>query len=157
MIRTAVRDDVPTILRFIHELAAYERAVHEVKATEEDLARDLFGPAPAAQVLIADDDAGRAVGFALWFTTYSTWLGRPGLYLEDLYVTPEARGAGHGRALLAELARIAVERGHGRVEWSVLDWNEPAIGFYKALGATPQDEWTVYRLTGEALAALGAR
>ncbi len=154
MIRTAVRDDVPTILRFIRELAAYERAEHEVRATEDDLARDLFGPQPAANVLIAED-AGREVGFALWFTSYSTWLGRPGLYLEDLYVTPDARGAGHGRALLGALARIAVERGYGRVEWSVLNWNEPAIRFYKALGATPQDDWTVYRLTGAALNALG--
>jgi len=154
MIRTAVRDDVPTILRFIRELAAYERAEHEVRATEDDLARDLFGPQPAANVLIAED-AGREVGFALWFTSYSTWLGRPGLYLEDLYVTPDARGAGHGRALLGALARIAVERGYGRVEWSVLNWNEPAIRFYKALGATPQDDWTVYRLTGAALTALG--
>jgi GNAT superfamily N-acetyltransferase len=157
VIRTAVRDDVRTILRLIHELAAYERAAHEVRATEEDLARDLFGPDPAARVLIAEDAAGRPVGFALWFTTYSTWLGRPGIYLEDLYVTPDARGGGHGRALLAELARIAVDRGYGRVEWSVLDWNEPAIGFYKSLGATPQDEWTVHRLTGEALTALGTR
>lgn len=155
MIRTAVRDDVPTILRFIRELAAYERAEHEVHATEDDLARDLFGPHPAAQVLIAEDDAGRPVGFALWFTSYSTWLGRAGIYLEDLYVTPGARGSGHGRALLGALARIAVDRGHGRVEWSVLDWNEPAIGFYKALGATAQDDWTVYRITGEALTALG--
>ncbi|UGQ12890.1 GNAT family N-acetyltransferase [Yinghuangia sp. ASG 101] len=156
MIRTAVRDDVPTILRFIRELAAYERSEHEVRTTEDDLARDLFGPHPAAQVLVAEDDTGGAIGFALWFTTYSTWLGRPGLYLEDLYVTPDARGSGHGRALLRALARIAVARGYGRVEWSVLNWNEPAIGFYKALGAAPQDDWTVYRLTGEPLATLGA-
>ncbi|NUU24229.1 MAG: GNAT family N-acetyltransferase [Streptomycetaceae bacterium] len=155
MIRTATPDDVPTILRFVRELAEYERAAHEVKATEADFARDVFGPNPAANVLIAEDAGGTPVGFALWFTTYSTWLGRPGIYLEDLYVTPTARGGGHGRALLAELARIAVARGYGRVEWSVLNWNEPAIGFYKSLGAAPQDEWTVYRLTGEALAELG--
>lgn len=155
MIRTGTQEDVPTILRFVRELAAYERAEHEVQATEADLARDLFGPAPAASVLIAEDSAGTPVGFALWFVSYSTWLGKPGVYLEDLYVTPDARGGGHGRALLRELARIAVERGYGRVEWSVLDWNEPAIGFYKALGAAPQDEWTVYRLTGKALEEFG--
>ncbi|HEY1175276.1 MAG: GNAT family N-acetyltransferase [Streptomycetaceae bacterium] len=156
MIRSAVREDVPTIVRFVYELAAYEQAPHEARATAEDFERDLFGPAPAARVLIAQDDAtGEPVGFALWFTTYSTWLGKPGIYLEDLFVTPAARGGGHGKALLTELARIAVERGYGRVEWSVLDWNEPAIGFYRKLGAAPQDEWTVYRLTGEALAELG--
>jgi GNAT superfamily N-acetyltransferase len=156
MIRTATREDVPTILRFVHELAAYEKAPEEVKAVEADFERDLFGPTPAASVLIAEDGDGNAVGFALWFTTYSTWLGKAGIYLEDLYVSPAARGGGHGRALLTELARIAVERGYGRVEWSVLDWNAPAIGFYKSLGAAPQDEWTVYRLTGDALAALGS-
>lgn len=155
MIRTAIRDDVPTILRFVRELAEYERAAHEVRATEADLERDLFGPAPAANALIAEDADGTPRGFALWFTTYSTWLGKPGIYLEDLYVTPDSRGGGHGRALLVELARIAVERGYGRVEWSVLDWNDPAIGFYKSLGAAPQDEWTVYRLTGDALETLG--
>ncbi|MEU8133910.1 GNAT family N-acetyltransferase [Streptodolium elevatio] len=157
MIRTATRDDVPTILRFVRELAEYERAAHEVHATEADLERDLFGPTPAANALIAEDADGTPQGFALWFTSYSTWLGKPGVYLEDLYVTPDSRGGGHGRALLAELARIAVERGYGRVEWSVLDWNDPAIGFYKSLGATPQDEWTVYRLTGKALDDLGRR
>ncbi|WTW92525.1 GNAT family N-acetyltransferase [Streptomycetaceae bacterium NBC_01309] len=157
MIRTATREDVPTILRFVRELAEYERAAHEVHATEADLERDLFGPAPAANALIAEDPDGTPQGFALWFTSYSTWLGKPGIYLEDLYVTPDSRGGGHGRALLVELARIAVERGYGRVEWSVLDWNAPAIGFYKALGAAPQDEWTVYRLTGKALDNLGAR
>ncbi|MBA9007464.1 MULTISPECIES: GNAT family N-acetyltransferase [Thermomonospora] len=156
MIRPAVIDDVPTILELIRELADYEKSLHEVRATEEDLRRALFGPEPKAFAHVAEQD-GRVVGFALWFLTFSTWTGTHGIYLEDLYVRPEARGGGHGRALLTELARIAVDRGYQRVEWSVLDWNEPAIGFYKALGATPQDEWTVYRLTGEALAELGRR
>ncbi|WP_018658368.1 GNAT family N-acetyltransferase [Actinomadura flavalba] len=150
MIRTAAPDDVPTIHRLIRDLAAYERVPHEVVATEDDLRAHLFGPAPALFGLIAEQD-GETVGFALWFLTYSTWLGRHGIHLEDLYVRPEARGGGHGRALLAELARIADERGYGRVEWAVLNWNDPAIGFYEALGATRQDEWSVYRLTGETL------
>ncbi|MFC0037490.1 GNAT family N-acetyltransferase [Actinomadura rayongensis] len=152
MIREATPDDVPLVLRLVHELAAYERAPHEVRATEDDLRAHLFGPDAAASALIAERD-GEPVGFAIWFRTFSTWLGRPGIHLEDLFVRPEARGGGHGRALLLELARIAVERGYGRVEWSVLDWNAPAIGFYEALGARPQDEWTVYRLTGDALRA----
>ncbi|WP_103936482.1 GNAT family N-acetyltransferase [Thermomonospora echinospora] len=154
MIRAAVPGDVPTILRLIRELADYEKALHEVRATEEDLRASLFGPEPRVFAHVAEQD-GEVVGFALWFLTFSTWMGTHGIYLEDLYVRPEARGGGHGRALLTELARIAVERGYRRVEWSVLDWNEPAIGFYKALGATPQDEWTVYRLTGQALRDLG--
>ncbi|SEF82925.1 Acetyltransferase (GNAT) family protein [Thermomonospora echinospora] len=145
---------MPTILRLIRELADYEKALHEVRATEEDLRASLFGPEPRVFAHVAEQD-GEVVGFALWFLTFSTWMGTHGIYLEDLYVRPEARGGGHGRALLTELARIAVERGYRRVEWSVLDWNEPAIGFYKALGATPQDEWTVYRLTGQALRDLG--
>ncbi|POM24741.1 putative acetyltransferase [Actinomadura rubteroloni] len=150
MIREATPDDVPLVLRLVHELAAYERAPHEVRATEDDLRAQLFGPDAAASALIAEQD-GEPVGFAVWFRTFSTWLGRPGIHLEDLFVRPEARGGGHGRALLLELARIAVARGYGRVEWSVLDWNAPAIGFYESLGARPQDEWTVYRLTGDAL------
>ncbi|TNY38473.1 GNAT family N-acetyltransferase [Thermomonospora catenispora] len=156
MIRPAVIDDVPTIAALIRELADYEKALHEVRATEEDLRRALFGPEPKVFAHVAEHDE-EVVGFALWFVTFSTWTGRHGIYLEDLYVRPHARGRGHGKALLTELARIAVERGYTRVEWSVLDWNEPAIGFYKALGAVPQDEWTVYRLTGEALAELGRR
>jgi GNAT superfamily N-acetyltransferase len=153
MIRPATPDDVPTILRFIHELAEYERAPHEVVATEDDLRRHLFGERPAVFAHIAEHE-GRAVGFAVWFLNYSTWTGRHGIYLEDLYVTPEARGFGYGRALLVELAGIADERGYGRFEWSVLDWNEPAIGFYTALGAARMEEWTVHRLAGEPLHTL---
>lgn len=153
MIRPAVPDDVPEILRLIRELAEYERALHEVKATEEQLHAMLFGDDPRAHVLIAEHE-GRAAGFAVWFLTFSTWNGTHGIYLEDLFVDPAVRGHGYGRALLTELARIADERGYERVEWAVLDWNEPAIGFYRSLGARPQDEWTTYRLTGDALAKL---
>ncbi|MGI8330996.1 GNAT family N-acetyltransferase [Actinomadura scrupuli] len=155
MIRTATPGDVPAIHRFIGELAEYEHASHEVVATEEDLRRDLFGDDPAVFAHLAVDDDGEAVGFALWFLSYSTWRGRHGIYLEDLYVTPAARGEGHGKALLTELARIADERGYGRFEWAVLDWNKPAIGFYESLGARPQDEWTVYRVAGRSLRELG--
>jgi GNAT superfamily N-acetyltransferase len=155
MIRPATANDVPTIHRFIRELAEYERAAHEVVATEEDLHRDLFGERPAAFAHVAEDGDGETVGFALWFLNYSTWRGRHGIYLEDLYVTPAARRGGQGKALLAELARVAEERGYDRFEWAVLDWNAPAIGFYKSLGAQPQDEWTVYRLTGDTLRDLG--
>jgi GNAT superfamily N-acetyltransferase len=154
-------DDVPLILTFIRELAEYERLRHEAVVTEGSLRETLFGPRPYAEVVIAELGSGtedgpgaRPVGFALFFHNYSTFLGRPGLYLEDLYVRPEARGLGVGRRLLTHLAGIARERGCGRMEWSVLDWNEPAIGFYRSLGAQPMDEWTVYRVTGEALEAL---
>ncbi|MER6731327.1 GNAT family N-acetyltransferase [Streptomyces puniciscabiei] len=157
MIRTAIPADVPVIHALIRELAEYEKAPQEARATQEQLREALFGERPAAFAHLAVDDAtGQAVGFALWFLNFSTWRGVHGIYLEDLYVRPSARGGGHGRALLTELARICVERGYGRLEWSVLDWNRPAIGFYEALGARPQDEWTVYRLTDEALAALGS-
>jgi GNAT superfamily N-acetyltransferase len=157
MIRTAVPADIPEIHAMIRELAEYERALDQARATEEMLRTALFGEHPAAFALIAEDDAsGKTVGFALWFRNFSTWRGVHGIYLEDLYVRPEARGGGHGRALLGELARICVARGYGRLEWAVLDWNEPSIGFYKALGAEPMDEWTVYRLTGEPLARLAA-
>lgn len=157
MIRTATSDDVPAILTMIRELADYERAPHEVTATEAQLRTALFGENPAVYALIAEnDDTGEAVGFAMWFLNFSTWLGRHGVYLEDLYVKPHARGEGHGRALLTRLAQIAVERGCGRVEWAVLDWNEPSIGFYKSLGAVPMDEWTIFRLTGDSLARLAA-
>ena len=149
-IRTATREDVPLILELIHELADYEKLAHEVVATEASLVATLFGPKPAAEIMIAELD-GAPVGFALYFHNYSTFLGRPGIYLEDLFVRPDARGRGVGRALLARLARIAVERGCGRLEWAVLDWNESAIGFYRKLGATAMDDWTVYRLTGDAL------
>ncbi|MEU9445908.1 GNAT family N-acetyltransferase [Streptomyces sp. NPDC048304] len=157
MIRAATADDIPAIHAMIRELAEYEKALEEAKASEEQLAEALFGARPAAFAHMAVDDAsGEPVGFALWFLNFSTWRGVHGIYLEDLYVRPAARGGGHGRALLTELARICVERGYGRLEWAVLDWNRPAIGFYEALGARPQDEWTVYRLTDGALAALGS-
>lgn len=135
------------------ELAEYERAADEVRASEEDLRRDLFGERPAVFSHIAEDPGGAVVGFSLWFLNYSTWMGRHGIYLEDLYVSPDARGGGYGKALLAELARIAVDRGYGRLEWSVLTWN-PANGFYRSIGAVPQDEWRVNRLTGGPLKEL---
>jgi len=157
MIRPATTDDVPAIHAMVRELADYERELDAAEATEEQLRDALFGPHPAAFAHIAEDDtSGSVVGFALWFLNFSTWKGVHGVYLEDLYVRPQARGGGHGKALLTELARICVERGYGRLEWSVLDWNEPSIGFYKSLGAVPMDEWTVYRLTGEPLAVLGS-
>ncbi|MFI9153006.1 GNAT family N-acetyltransferase [Streptomyces sp. NPDC053367] len=155
MIRTATPADIPVLHTLIRELAEYEKAPHEAKATEAQLHDALFGDRPAAYAHIAEDDAtGTPVGFALWFLNFSTWRGTHGIYLEDLYVRPSARGGGHGKALLTTLARLCVERGYQRLEWSVLDWNEPAIGFYRSLGAVPQDEWTVYRLTDEALTAL---
>jgi GNAT superfamily N-acetyltransferase len=154
-IRPAIEPDAATILRFVRELAEYEREPDAVVATEETLAQALFGPDPAAEALIAEQD-GVAVGFALFFHNFSTWTGRRGIYLEDLYVTPDARGSGAGKALLAALAKLAVERGCARFEWAVLDWNEPAIGFYKSLGARPMDEWTVFRLDGDALTRLAA-
>ncbi|BCM67726.1 MULTISPECIES: GNAT family N-acetyltransferase [Streptomyces] len=157
MIRTATPADVPVIHTLIRELAAYEKASEEARADEKQLREALFGERPAAFAHLAvDDESGEPVGFALWFLNFSTWRGVHGIYLEDLYVRPEARGGGHGRALLTELARICVERGYERLEWSVLNWNRPAIGFYESLGARPQDEWTVYRLTDGALAALGS-
>jgi GNAT superfamily N-acetyltransferase len=157
MIRTATPADVPTILSLIQQLADYERASDEVKATEEQLHTALFGPDAVASCLLAVRDGGpreEVVGFALWFRTFSTWLGVASIYLEDLFVEPDARGGGYGRELLTALAAVAVERGYGRVEWSVLNWNEPAQGFYRRLGARPQDEWTVWRLTGAALVEL---
>src|SRR6185312_1740204 len=152
-IRSARVDDVPIILELIRDLAAYERAPDEVIATEEQLVDVLFGERPAAEVLLAFENKS-PVGFAVYFYNFSTWLGRPGLYLEDLFVKPEKRGKGYGRALLVELAKIARDRGCGRMEWAVLDWNEPAIKFYRALGARPMDEWTVFRLTGEEISNL---
>ncbi|MEU6160085.1 GNAT family N-acetyltransferase [Streptomyces sp. NPDC047130] len=158
MIRPAVPSDVPVIHAMIRELAAYEKAPDEAVATEEQLAEALFGERPAVFAHLAVDEAtGEPAGFALWFLNFSTWRGVHGIHLEDLYVRPSARGGGHGRALLTELARLCVERGYQRLEWSVLDWNEPAIGFYRALGARPQDGWTVFRLTDEALTALGSQ
>lgn len=152
-IERAREDDLSLILSFIRELAEYERLSHEVSANEELLRVALFGERAFAEVFIAYDD-GQAVGFALFFHNFSTFLGRPGIYLEDLYVQPHARGKGIGRALLAHLARLARERHCGRLEWAVLDWNEPAIRFYKNLGAVPMTEWTVFRATGEALERL---
>ncbi|MEV4556049.1 GNAT family N-acetyltransferase [Kitasatospora sp. NPDC049285] len=157
MIRTATPADVPVIRAMIRELAEYEKAVDEARATDEQLHDALFGEHPAVFGLIAEDDAGEPVGFALWFRNFSTWRGTHGVYLEDLYVRPSRRGGGHGKALLTELARICVERGYQRMEWSVLDWNEPSIGFYKSLGAVPMDGWTVFRLTDGPLAELGAQ
>ncbi len=145
--------DAPLILDMIKGLADYEKLSHAVVATEEQIRDTLFGAKPAAEVLLAESN-GEWVGFALFFPTYSTFLAQPGLYLEDLYVKPHARGKGFGKALLTELAKIAVARGYGRVEWAVLDWNAPAIGFYKKLGAVPMDEWTTYRLTGSELQKL---
>jgi GNAT superfamily N-acetyltransferase len=153
-IRPGKRADVPVIAELIRGLARFEKLEDQVTMTEERLASNLFGPHPYAETLIAEE-AGEAVGFALFFHNFSTFLAKPGLYLEDLFVVPERRGGGVGRALLKELARLAVERDCGRLEWSVLDWNREAIAFYERLGARPNSEWTTYRLTGEALSALG--
>ena len=152
-IRFAERADVPVILRLIKALSVYEKLEDKVVATEEKVDRALFGGRPYAETIIAELD-GKPVGFALFFHNFSTFLAQPGIYLEDLFVEPEQRGAGIGRALLARLAQIAVERECGRLEWAVLDWNKDAIGFYERLGAKPNDEWTVYRLAGEALRSL---
>ena len=152
-IRPAQVTDIPIILQLIRDLATYERAPNEVTATEEQLRSVFFGEKPAAEVLLAF--AGNApVGFAVFFHNFSTWLGRPGLYLEDLFVKPDERGKGYGRALLVHLGKIARDRGCGRMEWAVLNWNEPAIRFYRALGAKPMDEWTVFRLTADGIAKL---
>ncbi len=152
-IRSAHIEDVPIILELIRDLATYERAPDEVTATEEVLVDVLFGERPAAEVLLAFETES-PVGFAVYFYNFSTWLGRAGLYLEDLFVKPEKRGKGYGRALLVELAKIARDRGCGRMEWAVLNWNEPAIKFYRALGAQPMNEWTVFRLTRDEIAKL---
>jgi GNAT superfamily N-acetyltransferase len=158
MIRTATPADVPALHAMIRELAAYEKSLHECAATEEQLREALFGERPAVYAHLAvEESTGEPVGFALWFLNFSTWRGVHGIHLEDLYVRPDRRGGGHGTALLRELARICGERGYARLEWSVLNWNEPSIGFYRSLGALPQDEWSVYRLTDEALARLGGR
>jgi GNAT superfamily N-acetyltransferase len=152
-IRPATAADVPIILELIRALATYERAPNEVTATEDGLSKVLFGEKPAAEVLLAFENE-TAVGFAVFFHNFSTWLGRPGLYLEDLFVRPEDRGKGYGRALLIHLAKIARDRGCGRMEWAVLDWNEPAIQFYRKLGAKSMDDWTVFRLTRDGIAKL---
>lgn len=152
-VRRAEPADVPAMLGLIRELASYERALDEVRTTEADLTAALFGPAPAVFAHVATADA-TVVGLALWFRSFSTWLGRHGVYLEDLFVAPAARGRGLGRALLQALARECVENGYGRLEWSALDWNSPAHGFYRSLDATPMDEWTVWRLDGPDLPQL---
>ena len=154
-LRPAERADVPLVLALIRELAEYERLASEVVATEPLLDAALFGERAVAEAVIAELD-GAPAGFALFFPSFSTFLARPGIYLEDLYVRPAARGRGVGRALLAHLARLAVERGGGRLEWAVLNWNEPAIRFYETLGARRMTEWSVFRLTGEALARLAS-
>ncbi|MET9395508.1 GNAT family N-acetyltransferase [Streptomyces sp. NPDC006624] len=158
MIRPATVHDVPAIRTMIRELAAYEKAEEQARASEEQLREALFGEHPAAYALIAEDDGtGEAVGYALWFPRFSTWTGTRGMHLEDLYVRPGARGGGHGRALLATLAALCRREGYDRFEWWVLDWNEPAIGFYSSLGVEFLDEWRVCRLSGEPLEELAAR
>ena len=154
MIRPAVAADVPVLLELVRELAAYEREPDAVEATEPMLAAALFGEAPVASCHVAEVD-GAVVGFALWYVTFSTWKGLPGLWLEDLFVRPSARGRGLGKALLQELARVCVARGYARFEWWVLDWNTPAQGFYRSLGARAEDDWTVWRVDGDALQSLG--
>ena len=153
LIRAAEPGDIDTILQFIRDLADYEKLAHAVNTDRDTLARYLFGPRPMAEVLIAERQ-GDAIGFALFFHNFSTFEGRPGLYLEDLFVRPEARGSGAGKALLVRWAQLAIERDCARLEWSVLDWNEPAIAVYRAIGAVPMDEWTIQRLDGDALWAL---
>lgn len=155
-IRPAAPADVPTILRFVRELAAFEKAPEAVVSTEPMFEAALFGANPAAEALIAERD-GAAIGFAVFYHTFSTWTGRRGIWLDDLYVTPDARGSGAGAALLKALAGIAIDRDCARFEWWVLDWNTPAIEFYHAKGAVPQDEWTVQRVSGDALRALAGR
>ena len=155
-LRPATPADVPVILGLVRDLAEYERAPQAVVATEEDFRRHGFGPTPRFSVLLAEED-GRVAGFALWFFTFSTWLGKPGLYLEDLFVRPELRGRGIGKAMMIELARIAVREGCGRFEWAVLDWNQPSIDFYRSLGARLMEEWVVCRLEGDSLHALAER
>ena len=153
LIRAAEPSDIDTIIQFIRDLADYEKLAHAVNTDRDTLARYLFGARPMAEVLIAERQ-GDAIGFALFFHNFSTFEGRPGLYLEDLFVRPEARGSGAGKALLVRLAQLAIERDCARLEWSVLDWNEPAIAVYRAIGAVPMDEWTIQRLDGASLQAL---
>ncbi len=154
-IRFATPADADTILSFIHALAIYEREPDAVRTDAETIARQLSSDRPPFECLLAEVD-GRAVGFALFFANYSTWLGKPGIHLEDLFVLPEERGQGHGKALFLRVAELAVDRDCGRLEWSVLDWNQPAIDFYRSLGSEPLSEWTTERLSGEALRRLGA-
>jgi GNAT superfamily N-acetyltransferase len=154
-VRRVREADLPAVTGLVHELAEYERLTHECELTAGQLREALFGPAPALFGHVAEVD-GEVAGFALWFLNFSTFRGVHGIFLEDLYVRPEHRGSGLGTAVLTELAEECLRRGYARLEWSVLDWNAPSIGFYKSLGAMPMDEWTVFRLTGDALGALGA-
>ena len=163
IIRPATKADAPLILELIRELADYEHLEHEVTATEKQLSEALFGENPAAEAILAyergdeaSDEAGTAVGFALYFTTFSTFLARRGIWLEDLYIRPAFRRRGHGQALLRHVAKVAVERGCGRMEWAALDWNTPATDFYKGLGAVPLEDWTTFRLTGDGLASVAS-
>jgi GNAT superfamily N-acetyltransferase len=159
LIRRATPKDVPEIVAMVRELAEYEKAREQAVATEDQFHRVLFGPDPKvfAHVVEHETPDGRSLGgFAMWFLNFSTWLGRHGLYLEDLYVRPELRGSGYGKRLLATLAQECIDNGYGRLEWWVLDWNEPALGFYSSLGATPMDEWTVHRVTGDDLTRLAS-
>ena len=156
MIRRAAPIDVPVLLQLVHELAAYEKEPDAVVATEDDLHEALFGDDPSAEAHVAEA-GGEVVGFALWYRSFSTWQGKPGLWLEDLYVRPAHRGAGFGKALLAALAQVCVERGWTRFEWWVLDWNTPAQAFYRSLGAKPEDDWTVWRVDGDALTSLAGQ
>lgn len=153
-LRAAREDDLDTIIELIRALAEYEREPDAVRLQRAELHRHLFGPRPFAEVLLAEDETGASAGFALFFHNFSTWEGKPGIHLEDLFVRPEFRGQGHGKALLAAVAALAVERGCARLEWAVLDWNEPAVEFYCRLGAVPLDEWTTYRVEGDALSKL---
>jgi GNAT superfamily N-acetyltransferase len=155
-IRPAEPRDLDTIIELIHALAEYEREPEAVRLDHAEFATHLFGPRPYAEVLICESEAGESAGFALFFHNFSTWTGKPGIWLEDLFVRPALRGRGYGKALLVDLARIALDRGCGRFEWSVLDWNEPSIAFYRSLGAVPMDEWTTYRVAGESLKSLAA-
>ena len=155
MIRLAVKEDGPRILQLIKDLAEYERAPLEAKATLEQIEESLFSQHPVAYCHVAENN-GLVVGISIWFLNYSTWVGKPGIYLEDLYIDPAHRGKGFGLAFLKELAKICIERDYERLQWWVLDWNEPSIEFYKSLGAVPMDEWTVYRVSGDALKKLGS-
>jgi GNAT superfamily N-acetyltransferase len=155
-LRPATEADLDTIIELIHALAEYEREPDAVQLDRDEFAVHLFGPNPYAEVILAETADGASAGFALFFHNFSTWTGKPGIHLEDLFVRPEYRGQGYGKALLVELARIAIERNCGRLEWAVLDWNAPSIAFYKSLGALPMADWTTYRLTGETLEALAA-
>ena len=155
-IRRAVEADLETLAAFIRELAQYERALEHARATPEQLRASFFGEEPQVFCDLVEDDAGEVAGFAVWFLNYSTWTGTHGIYLEDLFVSPLHRGRGYGKALLVNLARECVRHGYARLQWSVLDWNTPSIDFYLSLGAEAQDEWTVFRLSGAALEAVGA-